>query len=89
MGKALVICAVIVAVAIVIVALVVVGKRLIEGPGVKRRELKETQNELGRLRRAVAAIELETDTWSEVDSVLAAKIKTELRKYKEGRYSHD
>jgi hypothetical protein len=88
-GKALIIAAIVIAVALVLLALIVVGKALIEGPGVRRRDLRDAQNELGQLRRTLAAIEREAETWSEVDSILASKIKDHIRSDKEGRYSHD
>jgi len=90
LGKTLIIAAFVVAVALVLTVMIVVGKRLIEGPGVKRRELKEAQDEVGRQRRAIAAIERETAKWGDLESVLAGAIKAELEKLRDdnekGRY---
>lgn len=81
MGKAIVVAAIVLAVAVVLVALLVVSQRLIEGPGVRRRELSRVRE---RLRFAEGAIKDLKDAallFRDIDSALASAVHQRIEKY--------
>lgn len=83
MGKAVVIAAIVLGVALVLTALVVVGKRLLEGPTVRRRELARSTAQLNSALRALDEVEAAGRNWHEVDSVLAGEVGRIIREHKE------
>lgn len=81
MGKAIVVAAIVVSVAFVIVALVVVTKRLIEGPDVRRRQLRRAQWRYKLAEEALEDVSELVTFWRDTDSPLVAALQPRLTKY--------
>jgi hypothetical protein len=86
-GKAIIICAVIVCVALVLVTMIVVGHRLVNGPGVRRRELRVAETHRDDLRDALDKVEAYATQFSDVDSIVSAEVRKIIREYEHQRRS--
>lgn len=83
MGKALVIAAIVVGAALVLALIVYVVHNRTQRASVRRRDYRQAQQVAYHAQVALRHIEAATDTWRDLESPLAMKIRTLIQEFRE------